>query len=111
MIHYGDDEVVFDNILYSSTRSIINAILIWCSSIPSILIYLEYVRIIFQKYMVSFRLDKCNFLKTRVEFVGNDLTTDGICPATSKFNMINDWILPLTGQGLHSFVGIIRAVP
>ncbi|MGH7955153.1 MAG: RNase H-like domain-containing protein, partial [Gloeomargaritales cyanobacterium] len=43
----------------------------------------------------------------RFEYVGHDLTARGNCPAASKFDLINDWCLPTTGQSLHSFVGQI----
>ena len=42
-----------------------------------------------------------------MEYVGHDLLADGNCPAKSKFNMITDWVLPTTGAGLHSFVGLV----
>ena len=93
--------------LNSGTRSIIDDILLWSNNIPAILIYFEYVCRVLQKYRVSFRLDKCDFLKEIVEFVGHDLTADDNYPTASKFDMIKDWVLPTTGQILHSFVGLV----
>ena len=92
----------------TGSKGIIDDILIWSTALPLVLTYFECVCKVFQKYRVSFRLDKCEFLKDRVEYVGHDLTPDGNCPAQSKFNMINDWQLPTTGQSLHSFVGLIN---
>ena len=86
----GDDIFLGDRKLNSGTRSIIDDILNWSSNITAILIYLKRVRKVFQKYRVSFRLDKCDFLKDQVKFVGRDLLADGNCPVTSKFNMVND---------------------
>jgi hypothetical protein len=57
-----------------------------------------------QKYRLSLKLSKCDFLKERVEYVGHDLTSDGNCPSKSKFNMITDWPLPATSQALHSLI-------
>ena len=102
----GDDIFIGDHKLKSGTHSIIDNFLIWSSNIRAILIYLECVCKVFQKYRASLRLDKCDFLKKRVEF-GYDLLADGNCPAASKFNMINDWILPATEQSLHSVVGLV----
>ena len=93
--------------LHSGTKSIIDDILIWENNIPAILIYFDCVCKVFQEYCVSFRLDKCKFLENRVEFVGHDLTPDGNCPASSKFDLIIDWEIPLSGQSLHSFVGLV----
>ena len=92
----------------TGSKGIIDDILIWSTALPLVLTYFECVCKVFQKYRVSFRLDKCEFLQNRVEYVGHDLTPDGNCPAQSKFNMINDWQLPTTGQSLHSFVGLIN---
>ena len=53
---------------------------------------------------MRFRLDKCEFLKDRVEYIGNDLTLTGNVPAKSKFNIINDWKLATYRQGLHYLI-------
>ena len=87
--------------------SIIDDILIWSSNVPAILIYSECMCRFFQQYRVSFRLDKCYFLQEVLEFVGRDLTADSNYSAASKFDMINDWELPVTCSGLHSFVGLV----
>ena len=53
-------------------------------------------------------MKKCEFLKERVEYVGHDLTSQGNCPAQSKFELIHDWPLPENGQSLHSFIGLLN---
>lgn len=103
----GDTIFVGDHKLNTGTRSIIDDILIRSSNIPAIIICLECVCTVFQKYRVSFRLDECDFLKKRVKFVGHDLTADGNCYVASKFDMIRDWVLHATGQNLHSFIGLV----
>ena len=103
------NEVRLDGLLtQTGSKGIIDDILIWSTHQELVLTYFECVCKIFQKYRVSFRLDKCEFLKDRVEYVGHDLTPAGNCPAMSKFDMINDWNLPETGQSLHSFVGLVN---
>ena len=62
---------------------------------------------VFQKYCVSFKLSKCEFISIRVEYVGHDLLKDVNTPARSKFNLTNDWKLPDTGQSLFSFIGLV----
>ena len=94
--------------IVSGSRTIIDDIILYCSNKALILLYFECVCIIFKKYRVSFRLDKCEFLKERVEYVGVDIMKDGNAPAQSKFNMINDWTLPTNGQSLFSFIGLIN---
>ena len=70
--------------------------------------YLECICTVFRKFRVSFRLDKCDFLKPRVEYVGHDVTNDGKCPTFSKFSMINDWKIPERGESVFSFIGLIN---
>jgi hypothetical protein len=92
----------------AGTKTIIDDILLWCNNIELIMIYLECICKIFKKYRVSFRLDKCDFLKERVEYVGHDILSHGNCPASSKFNLIQDWKLPTTGPALFSFIGLVN---
>ena len=66
------------------TRTIINELLLFCSNLTLILIHLECICILFQKYRVSVLLDKCEFLKGITEYVGHDITSKGNYPAQSK---------------------------
>ena len=103
-----DDDIIIGGVKISArTKTIIDDILIWSSNLEAILIYLECVCKVFQKYRVSFRLDKCRFLMDRVEYVGHDLTSVGNCPAKSKFDLIKDWEIPISGSSLHSFIGLV----
>ena len=103
-----DDCITIGGVKISAgTKTIIDDILIWGVNLAAILIYLECVCQVFQKYRVSFRLDKCRFLMDRVEYVGHDLTSIGNCPASSKFDLIKDWSIPISGSSLYSFIGLI----
>jgi len=103
-----DEITIGDTLLYRGIRVIIDDILLWASNLQIVLLYFECICEVFQKYRVSFRLDKCDFLKDRVEYVGHDLTPTGNCPAKSKFNMIDNWTPPTNGQALHSFTSLIN---
>ena len=88
-------EIYFGNeTIFSGTKIIFDDILLRSSNIYALFVYLECIYTVFRKYRVSFRLDKCDFLKPRVEYVGHDVTNDGNCPTSSKFSMINDWKIP-----------------
>ena len=71
-----------------------------------IILYLECICIIFRKYRVRFRLDKCDFLKDQTEYVDHDITSDINFPAQSKFDMINNWNQPVTGKFIFSLAGL-----
>jgi hypothetical protein len=64
-----------------------------------------YLRI-YLKYRTTLNLKKCNFLRKRFEFVGHDILPEGNTTAKSKYDLISDWKLPTTGDGLHSFISL-----
>ena len=72
------------------SKIIIDDILLWCEHTYLLLVYFQCVCAVFKKYRVSFRLDKCDFFKPRVECVGRDTLCNGNSPAQSKFNLIAD---------------------
>ena len=106
---FTDADEIYLNVIknISVRKGIIDDILTWSINLDFILIYFEYVCKVLKKYRVSFRLDKREFLKDRMEYFGHDLTPTGNVPEKSKLNMINEWKIPTSSQGLHSFIGLI----
>ena len=103
------DEIYLNGIkIFLGSKGIIDDILTWSTNLDFILIYFECVCEVLKKCRVSFRLNKCELLKYRVEYVGHDLIPTCNIPAKYKFNMINDWKLPTSSQGLNSFIGLIN---
>ena len=94
--------------LFSGISTIIDDIFLFCRNIDAILLYLECVCRMFQKYRVSFWLDKCDFLKDRIEYVGHGIIAQVNCPAQSKFDLIKNWELPKNGQALFLFIGLVQ---
>ena len=76
------------NTLICNDKITIDDILLYSNHVPSLFHYLSCVIQVFTKYRLSFKLTKCDFFIPRVEFVGHDLTTNGNCPAKSKFDLI-----------------------
>ena len=92
----------------SGGKGTIDSILPWPTNLDLILIYFECVCKIFEKYCVSFRLDKCELLKYRAEYVDHDLIPTRNVTEKYNFNIINGWKLPTSRQGLHSFIVLIN---
>ena len=92
--------------LTAGRKSIIDEILLWSNFPELVILYFKCVCMIFIKYQVSFKWSKCDFLKESVEYVGHNILKNGNSPASSKFDLINDWELPNTGQSLVSFIGL-----
>ena len=103
-------DALFDSLYpkaaHKGCRVIIDDILLFSSDIPTLLRYLDCVCQVFIKYQVSLKLPKCDFLKARFKYVGHDITANGNCPASSKFDLVANWALPMNGQGLRSFVSL-----
>ncbi len=51
-------------------------------------------------------LSKCNFLKSRIEFLGHVVNGDGIHTADSKISAVKHSPAPKTVKNVHSFVGL-----
>jgi hypothetical protein len=92
-------------VVHFGSHGIIDNILLW--SLPYPPSSIRCVCTIFHKYRVMFQLKKCAFLTNRFEYSGHNITPDGNCPAESKFNLINDWPLPGSGQSLISFISLL----
>ena len=93
--------------IVSGSRTIIDDILLFCINFDAILVFVEFICKLFLKYKVSFRPNKCDYLKNWVEYVGRDVTKVGNYLARCKFDLINYWILSTTGQSLFSLIGVV----
>ena len=70
------------------SKVIIDDILLFSTHLGALLIYLECICKVFQKFRVSFQLKKCEFLKERVEYVGHDMTSHQTATALLSQNLI-----------------------
>ena len=74
----------FPNTIICDDKIVIDEILLYSNYIPTILHYFSCIATVFTKFRLYLILFKCNFFKSRVKFVGHDLTAGGNCPAQSK---------------------------
>ena len=58
----ADEIFIGSSKLVAGSRSIVDDILLWCSHESLVITYFECVCQVFQKYRVSFKLSKCEFL-------------------------------------------------
>ena len=105
MVENAPITIIYDD------KIVIDDILLYSNPIPTLLHYFSCVAKVFTKFRLSFNHSKCDFLKSRVKFVGNDLTAGGKCSAQSKFNLINESLLPMYGTALLSFIGLCVLLP
>lgn len=92
----------------NGSKVIIDDLLLHFSSLSLLLLLFECYLLTYFKYMQSFRFPKCKFLSERFEFVGHDIMPHGNTTVQSKYDLINDWALPLTANGSQSFVCLVN---
>ena len=91
-----------------NNRIIIDDILLFSNHTPILLHYFSCIAQVFTKFRLSFKLSKYDFLKDRVECVGHDLTTNGNCPAASKFSLFRTGRFHLTvSRSCHLLVCVV----
>lgn len=59
------------------------------------------------KNILELRLDKCSFLKNKIDFLGYSVDINGITPCTDHIKSVQSYPLPKNKKELHSFVGLI----
>ena len=52
------------------------------------------------------RLHKCDFLKTRVDYLGFDISAEGVHASPEKVKSVVDWPTPQTVHDVRSFLGL-----
>ena len=52
------------------------------------------------------RLHKCDFLKTRVDYLGFDISAEGVHASPEKVKFVVDWPIPQTVHDVRSFLGL-----
>ena len=56
---------------------------------------------------IKLRLEKCNFLKTQVKYLGHLVSRDGISMDPSRYKVIEEYQPPKDKDGLRSFLGLM----
>ena len=85
----------------------IDDILIYSNSEEEHLQHLEAVFAALAKECYHMRLNKCEFMKTEVEFLGHRLTPEGIQTQLEKVEAIQKWPVPFTtAKQAKSFLGV-----
>lgn len=62
----------------------------------------------FQKFGVRINLKKCEFFKDRLDFLGHEITSDGVRPLASKVSAIIDFPPPSSKRSLQRFLGMVN---
>lgn len=61
----------------------------------------------FRKAGLTFRLSKCHFFRTSIEYLGHELSKDGIKPGTLKTKAVTLYPKPTSVHEVRRFVGLV----
>lgn len=102
---------VMDNVLreHIGVRCLVymDDIIVFSTSLKE---HLDNLRKIFEtlrKYNMKIQLDKSEFLKKEVAFLGHIVTRDGVQPNPDKIETIRKWPIPTDEKQLRGFLGIL----
>lgn len=102
---------VMDNILreylHQFTFVYMDDIVIFSKSLDEHLVHLRKIFDRLREFNLKIQLDKSEFLRKEVEFLGHVITPDGIKPNPSKVIAIEKFPIPKTTKEIKSFLGLI----
>lgn len=87
------------------TTIIMDDCFLFALTVGNIFIIIECVCKIARKYHLTWKLKKCQWFPSEVEFVGVDISKKGNSPASSKFERLEQWRTPETPRDIMSFIG------
>jgi len=97
------------------TTAYIDEILIFSRSIEEHKSHLNLVLKKLETIGLSINKDKCHFLKDKINFLGYEISKDGICPPESRVNALNDIKTPTNQKEIQSILGMFgfyqRCIP
>ena len=73
--------------------------------------HIERLRGVFEKLSavgLRLKLSKCEFLKSRIIYLGHIVSKDGIETEKKKITAIQEWPIPKTVTEVHSFLGFMN---
>ena len=102
---------VMDNVLREHIGNIcfvyMDDIIVYSTSLQEHLVNLKKIFNTLNKYDMKIQLDKSEFLRKEVAFLGHVVTQDGVKPNPEKIKVIKEWPLPRNEKELRAFLGIL----
>src|ERR1700712_582207 len=98
-------ESLLGNLLEDSVLVYLDDIIIFSTSLQEHLERLKQVFDRLRKHNFKLRLDKCEFLRKEVDYLGHVITTEGIKPNPNKVACISNYKLPSKKKQLKGFLG------
>ena len=61
-----------------------------------------------KEHQLFVKANKCEILKTSVEFLGQQICRGGMTPTEAKLKAVQDWATPQDVKGVRSFLGFVN---
>ena len=92
----------FISTIFCDSKKIIDDKLFFSNHIPTLFYYFSCVAQVFTKYLLSFKLNKYDFVLSRVEYVGHDLTAETHCLTLTVCLFVTPQRIYLNNDGFWS---------
>jgi transposase InsO family protein len=83
-------------------------LLIATKSIEENMQCLESVLKVLQENGLTINLEKCNFFQNKINFLGYEISNEGIRPGTKKLSAIKDYPTPVNVHQVRQFLGLVN---
>ena len=93
--------------LYKFCFVYMDDIVIFSKSLQDHIFHIKQIFTELEKYNLKIQLDKSEFLRKEVAFLGHVITPDGIKPNPDKIRAIQNFPLPKTDKQIKSFLGML----
>ena len=77
---------------------------------PDMFTHLKHLEMIFQRLretQLKLKMDKCNFLKKHIQYLGHMISGDGIIPVPEKLKSVEQMPPPTTPKEVKQFLGLV----
>ena len=77
---------------------------------PDIETHLKHLEMVFQRLremQLKLKMDKCNFLKKHIQYLGHMISGDGIVPVPEKLESVEQMPPPTTPKEVKQFLGLV----
>ncbi len=99
---------ILKKVLYEFALVYLDDIIVFSKTIDDHITHLNAVFELLEQEGLKLKLSKCNFFKTKIEYLGHIITVDGFRPDEKKVIAIKNYPEPQNVKQLLSFLGLVN---